>query len=324
MEGALAAYLDKVAGIRLKYEDSNDPLKLPLYLQAHYAYRVTNLHGMRLLFCFFVGAEVPSAVTVAQHAATLRQKVTAEPVFIFNTMKAWLRRDLIDRKVSFAVPGIQLYLPLLLIDLRERFDIDRKERANLTWLAQSILLHHLNQREVEGLSVRGLAAQLGAAASSTSRSVMELCDLGLATVSAGKTKRLAFAYQGIELWTKALPLLRTPVRTLLYWPRAIPLPLLQDAGEHALADYTNLNIPAVPIKACYHRAASELANDPEIVFKNPREDYGAIIQVWHYDPRQLGTERTVDPYSLYLSLKDDPDERIQQALTQLDKKAFTW
>jgi hypothetical protein len=322
MQGALAAYLEKVVGIHIKSEELRSPLNLPLYLEAQYAYQETNLYGTRLLLCFLAAEDVPSAVTVVQHASILRQKASAEPVFIFKTMKPWLRRDLIGRKVSFVVPGMQLFLPLLMIDLRERFDTDRKERTTLSWLAQGILLHHLNQRDVEDLSVRGLAARLCTAASSTSRAVIELCEAGLATVSAGKTKRIAFTAQGIELWTKALPLLRSPVRTLLYWPHAVPLPQLQDAGEQALSSYTNLNLPAMPIKACYHQAVSQLAVEPETLSRDSREEYGAIIQAWHYDPRPLGSAQMVDPYSLYLSMKDDPDARVQQALVQLSKKVF--
>ncbi len=324
LQDDLAAYLEKVAGIRIKYEEPRGPLHLPLYLEAQYAYQETNLFGTRLLLCFIAGEDVPGAVTVAQHASVLRQKASAEPIFIFRTMKAWLRRDLIGRKVSFVVPGMQLYLPLLLIDLRERFDSDRRERTKLSWLAQGILLHHLNRRQVEGLSVRGLAARLCTAASSTSRAVVELCDADLATVSAGKTKRIAFAAQGIELWTKALPLLRSPVRELMYWPLAAPLPLLQDAGELALSGYTNLNPPAVPTKACNHSAVSSLTADHDTLSRNSREEHGAIIQVWHYDPKSLGSTQTVDPFSLYLSLKDDPDECVQQALVQLSEKVFKW
>ena len=100
------------------------------------------------------------------------------------------------------------------------------------------------------------------------------------------------------------------------------MPQLQDAGEQALAGYTKLNLPAVPIKACYHQTVSELSSDPETLSRYSRAESGAIIQVWHYAPLQFGSEQTVDPYSLYLSLKDDPDARIQQALAQLSKKVF--
>ena len=39
--------------------------------------------------------------------------------------------------------------------------------------------------------------------------------------------------------------------------------------------------------------------------------------MWNYPPRLLGDGNAVDQISLYLSLRDDTDERIQQALEEL-------
>ena len=41
------------------------------------------------------------------------------------------------------------------------------------------------------------------------------------------------------------------------------------------------------------------------------------IQVWKYNPKMLSTEGVVDKLSLYLSLKDNEDERIQIELERL-------
>ena len=39
------------------------------------------------------------------------------------------------------------------------------------------------------------------------------------------------------------------------------------------------------------------------------------IQVWKHNPKMLSTEGVVDKLSLYLSLKDNEDERIQIELS---------
>jgi hypothetical protein len=38
----------------------------------------------------------------------------------------------------------------------------------------------------------------------------------------------------------------------------------------------------------------------------------------------LSTEETVDPFSLYLSLKDTEDERIESALAEMMEKEVQW
>lgn len=61
-------------------------------------------------------------------------------------------------------------------------------------------------------------------------------------------------------------------------------------------------------------------------YKERIENFGIVtdkqfgeneIQVWKYNPKMLSTEGVVDKLSLYLSLKDNEDERIQIELERL-------
>jgi hypothetical protein len=47
------------------------------------------------------------------------------------------------------------------------------------------------------------------------------------------------------------------------------------------------------------------------------EDAAIIVEVWAYAPELLSEGASVDPLSLYLSMREDPDERVQTALAQL-------
>ncbi|MDD5037691.1 MAG: hypothetical protein PHE55_23420, partial [Methylococcaceae bacterium] len=47
------------------------------------------------------------------------------------------------------------------------------------------------------------------------------------------------------------------------------------------------------------------------------EQASARIEVWSYEPKYLGDNESVDPLSLYLSLRYSGDERIQQQLERL-------
>jgi hypothetical protein len=48
------------------------------------------------------------------------------------------------------------------------------------------------------------------------------------------------------------------------------------------------------------------------------------LELWRYNPQMLSTEETVDPFSLYLSLKDTEDERIESALAEMMEKEVQW
>ena len=54
-----------------------------------------------------------------------------------------------------------------------------------------------------------------------------------------------------------------------------------------------------------------------------REDANARIETWTYAPALLADGKGVDPLSLFLSLRDDPDERVQAALAAM-MEGFTW
>jgi hypothetical protein len=47
------------------------------------------------------------------------------------------------------------------------------------------------------------------------------------------------------------------------------------------------------------------------------------IEIWKYDPELLARKGVVDPLSLYLSLKNIKDERVEMALDTLLEK-FQW
>ena len=46
----------------------------------------------------------------------------------------------------------------------------------------------------------------------------------------------------------------------------------------------------------------------------------AVGEGWNYDPRRLSDTAMVDPLSLILSLDDNTDERISEALSQLEER----
>jgi len=52
----------------------------------------------------------------------------------------------------------------------------------------------------------------------------------------------------------------------------------------------------------------------------PTPEQGAFRwQIWRYDPRTNSINKSVDPLSLILSLRNERDERVQQALNEFEK-----
>ena len=57
------------------------------------------------------------------------------------------------------------------------------------------------------------------------------------------------------------------------------------------------------------------------VVEVPSDDPDAVeLEMWSYPPKQLSDGELVDRLSLYLSLKDSQDERVEAALEELLEK----
>jgi DNA-binding MarR family transcriptional regulator len=170
-----------------------------------------------------------------------------------------------------------------------------------------------------------IAEKLGYTPMTASRAVQELTGSGIAELRReGRTRWLYLGDRPVEVWERAKPLLRSPVKRTA-WAKptaALRAPQTPLAGLSALAQRTMLAEPQWPVHAVSvqqwrsaTRAGLELLPEPLP---------GAYEwQVWTYKPKLAVTRNTVDPLSLTLSLQGEADERIQLALDEL-KEQFPW
>ncbi|MBC8327283.1 MAG: hypothetical protein H8E31_00880 [Planctomycetes bacterium] len=221
--------------------------------------------------------------------------------------------------VPFIVPGRQLYLPMLWIDLRESFDAAPQTAGPwLGWSAQLVLLRHLLRGDVEDRPLVGVAGDCGYSAMTLSKARRELIAAGLAVKGAGKRpKPLCFAAPPAELWERALPLLRSPVAKVHPVARLAPGLHPQSAGTTALADQTALAPDPLPTAALSLPAFRRGLTDRTLTLAPGWDEAALRIEAWKYDPQRLSEGGAVDPLSLYLCLRLDPDERVQAALEGL-------
>ena len=129
--------------------------------------------------------------------------------------------------------------------------------------------------------------------------------------------------QGGDLWRQVKDRLQSPVRKLRRVQRGLEDRLAPRAGESALAHYTMLAAPRVERRAVAATRWKELA--PQLDGGAAFDFAGAVteLETWSYDPAPLAQGGVVDRLSLYLSVRDDPDERVAQAAEQL-LEPFGW
>lgn len=322
------AYLHEAFGLTARLEPASIKA-LPHFVLDRYALWRADLFGRDcLLMALQPDADV-SIEEMGRHAEIVRARAgTALIILLFEHLSPMRRRALLGQRMAFLVPMAQLYVPEALLDLRERTSRPRARGPELfSPTAQQLILGALldPQRSEGGASATDLARHYGVAVMSMTRAFDELEARGMADTSRdGRQRLLCFHAAGRALWDQAGPRLQSPVRKV----RTVVIPNPEHfrgrvAGESALSLYTDLGRPRMQRLAVAAADWSKLVRDNGLRDTYPRDPAGDEVETWAYDPGSLARGDVVDKLSLYLSLRDHPDERIAMAAADL-LGTFEW
>ena len=323
---SISHYLGSTLGLTdLTFVDYPKTQQLPYLLQDAFAFLQMELgrHSVTLV--------IPKKNTPLRQ---MRDALTHMPkeallVLCFESLASYERRYLIEQKISFLVPGNQLYLMELGIDLREYFHRQRKAPVRaLNPATQAMLLWFLqNQALASEWSPSEIAVTLQYSNMTASRAVAELVELGLfEEFSLGRRKYLRSSNDHEVIWQKAKPYLRTPVKYEIWTHSPVFLRPSEIclAGISALSKLTMVN--ADP-ETCYALSPAQWRENQANIRALPEKEPGATCyQIWAYEPRMqrsanaiLSGTPCVDSLSLWLSFRDSGDPRIELALSDLEK-----
>lgn len=321
-------YLNQVLGAEgVRVAPSGNTAQLPYFLQDTYEVLPGELLGQPITLACVKGRQPMAAQQVNQHVNRLRELLHAPVIIALPEVAPGERKQLIAHGVAFVVPDRQLFAPQMGMILTERFGAEaRREQELASPATQALLVWFLNHHPVtETWHPFQEAAALGYAGMTATRAIRELLQFNLFELEVrGRAKYLKLNGTRRDLWEKAKPHLRTPVlRTMwTYDQRILQVAGVRWAGETALARQTMVNEPQQQVVAMTAEAAQR-AKQAGIFFE-PREiAEGIAVQVWRYEPGMQAKEKTVDPLSLWLSLRDNRDDRIQMALDEIEEK-FLW
>ena len=329
MAESLSQHLSKVAGNSVSLHKAQRLQQmLPPYLSHSYDLFQGKAFGERMLFAILregtnkgeSGHLKPKRIK-ADYAA-LRQGAGSDTlVLVFEAMSLYLRNRLIQEHIPFIVPGRQIFLPRLWMDLSEHnAPIPPQPRESLGWVAQAILLRHLLHKDVEPCRLNDLAVKFSYSAMAITHAHRQLQAADLAEVQqAGRSKRLAFSKQGAELWEYALPSLRKPWRRRVAAKKSGSLwnQQMWTAGIDALAQFSSIGSEQMQVKAMFAADLRRCMKSPKFQIAEFEEEADFWLETWEYNPGLLAQGQGVDPLSLYLCFQKDPDERIQGALSEL-------
>jgi len=317
----LERYLHDALGVSVKTTPWSGVGQLPPVLRERYRFAKAELLGLRALLVIDANPEEQSPATVRKHLDMLQSKQPAELIYVRARVTAYNRKRLIEQKVPFIVPGNQMYLPMLAIDLREHFRRIREEAPTFSPSTQVVVLHSMLRDAGQVLIPSEMAPLLGYSAMTMTRAFDELETAKLAEVTVrGRERCLRFIGDRREIWEKAQPFLRNPVSKRLFIRRINGAEGATHAGLTALAHYSMLAPPAYTTYALSREEWKTLRQQHKIIEVPVQDPDVSEIEVWWYSPARFAEHGMVDQLSLYLSLKADHDERTETALEEMMEK----
>ena len=301
-------YLLKTLGIRVTYEKPAWQ-DMPLFIEEKYSLKSVSIDGVPAVFVYSKD-NLEDAETLKKHLKRIETECHAYPVLILANLSTRERHYLIDRRIPFVVENKQIYLPFMAISMQQRCSEESIERTELSPSAQVLFLYFIYQ------GARALSAseiQKGAKLSkiAISRAGRELVSKGMLKEKKEGKRMLLFS----DLCPKALfetskAELLNPVKRSVFVDKNLLGTELFVSGHSALSSLSMLCEEEVPCFAANSISKWEGSSTGRLCDAGKQ----ARVEFWRYDPSRLSSGKEVDPLSLALSLQDDSDERVEQAL----------
>lgn len=214
--------------------------------------------------------------------------------------------------------------------------INRREtvtKEKLIPSAQLILLYRILHRDkhqnIEEFSFKQLAQILHYTPMVITNAVNNLKYHKICTNIGGKEKFIRFNLAIPEMWNDVLKrgLFVDPVLKKIYTDE-VPKDIKKVRSNiSALSDYSDVNPGSQNYQAIEKNLFYNIQKSNKPISVNDQEG-NICLELWKYDPAVIMNQLTdgnavVDPLSLYLSLKNSYDERIQDALERIIEK-YIW
>lgn len=316
----MEAYVGVTLGLSLEVNRWQTDKKLPRVLSELCTFFEVGILGSKYLLMTTNSPKDSSPIYVKRMIDLLVEYWADEVIYLLPRVTSYNRKRLIERKISFIVPGSQLYLPVCGVDLREHFRILRTPNKTYSPSTQVILLSMLYGRLTGRVTPSGLAKKLQYTSMTMSRGLDELTVEGLFSEQTKWRERIVqFEGGRKELWDAVKVRMKSPVKKKYHvlLPNGIVNFPLITAGESALSRYNMMGKPVTPVFAVSGETWKSLSNTDGVIELESSEPDSVIIEVWKYSPEIFSKKNLIDPISLYLSMVEFAGEDTGAALVKL-------
>ena len=327
----LKEYIHQILGkdLEIKELPKDYANKLPFVFKNNFNFYVTHLHNHELILVQVNKEDAFNATQLRQQVLAIQKVLDKRIIIVTEDITTINRKRLIDQKISFIVPGKQMFLAELLIDIQD-FNKAKEFQKEFQLLpsAQLILLYQILHKEddLSQYTFKELAEKFQYTQMGITKAIENLKRLAIVEVVGTKEKNIMFENDTQKLWKNIEKHLINPVFKTVYVDEK-PTIKMYCSNTTALEEYSDMNPSRLEYLAIEKNKFYELKKNNQLVNLN-NESGNYALEVWKYNPelitKGITKKNNVDPLSLYISLKDGfIDERTDMALDQIIEK-YVW
>lgn len=313
----LKQYIQETLKIEVEICYWKEQENLPYFLIDTYFFCKISLLGQP---CLLIISRIDDITPgkIRKHCEQIEKEWKNPIIFVQSVLSSYNRKRLIEQHIPFIIPGNQMFLPYLGIDLREYFRkiVSKKSKA-FSPSTQTVVLYALLREDEEKLTPSILAEKLGYTLMTMTRAFQELEAEEIGECHREGRERFWTFPDKNALWDKVKPFLRSPIRRRIWLKTESSFTIM--AGLSALSHFSMLASPPLPVYAL--DAAQWDAFDHADIEEIPTSEGASLeLEIWNYDPKLFAKKGFIDLISLYLSLEVSGDERIEIALEEVMEK----
>lgn len=291
-------YLERLVGLKVTRPRKHTPIWVQCCnstYSSNFNFDEIVIHGITVIVAEYINKDKIIISKLVAAYNDMKSYFDVPILLLLPTIDSMVRRNLLNKRVNFVVPGQQIYFPELYISLKETGSIKHIKPKQLSLPAQVLLLYHLQKRSLIDTPLSEIAKLIGYSNKTISLVVPELQNLGIAKLvtRTNRTKTLSFYRCGLDLWNQIEKYLQNPI---------------------AQQGHTNKNIDSLnPVKcvgATTYSYAPENqfieygitqneARQNKIKLYATHRNYG--VWLWRYNPRILAYDGYADILSVILS-----------------------
>jgi hypothetical protein len=292
---------------------SQEKSKFPVFLRDLYNFYDMKILDTRCMLLEII-EEAPSVDVIEKHVRRIEELTNQKIVLYYKEITRYRRKSLVAYRIPFVVEDGQIYLPFFGLDFKKSAHYDDRKVKIFSTSAQLAFLYFLYNKDAV-VNTTEFAKNMGFTTMTASRALNDLYDARLVKFDVGGKTGRSKKYKRIpnpEYFEIGQKFMVTPVKKVVYTKKApenAPI-----AGLEALSALSMINAPGHPVRALSEKQMSKL--DIEIINNQDmiKDQKYAEIEIWKYDPQLFTNTNQVNLFSLYVSLKEETDERIEQAI----------